>query len=224
MPREEYRESLEGLRTDVEAMGDLALEQLDDGLHALRTNDDDLARSVVEGDGTVNETYLDMESDCIDLFALQQPVASDLRFVAASFKIITDLERVGDLAANIGSYSLADERDYLHDVEIEAIGEAARDLLADALAAYLAEDAEACYEIAARDDDIDGQCVQSSEQIVRDLVEREAEEDPWRLERLIEDVSRALLSIRDLERVGDHGVNVAARTLYMVEGDPALIY
>jgi phosphate transport system protein len=76
-----------------------------------------------------------------------------------------------------------------------------------------------------RDDRIDTLCHRASQQIVRDLIEREAERgDPWEAERLMDDVSSLLLSIRDLERIADHGVNIAARTLYLVEGETELIY
>ncbi|MGB9964991.1 phosphate signaling complex protein PhoU [Halobacterium hubeiense] len=224
MPREEFQRSLEDLRDGVREMGDLVLARVDDGLDALETADDELARSVVHGDDEVNDRYLALEGDCIDLFALQQPVAGDLRLVAASFKILTDLERVGDLATNFGRYALATEDARHVDVDVVDVGRDARELVADALDAYAAGDAAACREVAARDDDVDALCQAASERVVRDLIEREAGEDPWRTEALMDDVSRLLLTIRDVERVADHGVNVAARTLYAVESDPELVY
>jgi phosphate transport system protein len=102
MPRHEYQESLEELRLDVQQLGELVLKRLDQSLSALEHTDTETAKSVIEGDEEINQRYLELESTCIDLFALQQPVASDLRFVAASFKILTDIERIGDLATNIG--------------------------------------------------------------------------------------------------------------------------
>jgi phosphate transport system protein len=224
VPREEFQQSLAALRAAVRDLGDLVLARLDDALDALRTGDDALARSVVDGDGDVNDRYLDVESDCIDLLALQQPVASDLRFVVASFKVATDLERVGDLAANLAGYALAASDDQLADVGIQAIGAAARDLLADAVDAYVAGDGAACYDIAERDDDVDALCQTASDRVVRDLIEREAASDAWTLEPLLDEVSRVLLTIRDLERVADHAVNVAARTLYAADSNPELIY
>ncbi|MUV59911.1 phosphate signaling complex protein PhoU [Halobacterium sp. CBA1126] len=224
MPREEFQRSLEDLRDGVREMGDLVLARVDDGLDALETADDKFARSVVHGDDEVNDRYLALEGDCIDLFALQQPVAGDLRLVAASFKILTDLERVGDLATNFGRYALATEDARHVDVDVVDVGRDARELVADALDAYAAGDAAACREVAARDDDVDALCQAASERVVRDLIEREAGEDPWRTEALMDDVSRLLLTIRDVERVADHGVNVAARTLYAVESDPELVY
>ena len=221
--RTRYQASLDALRADVCGLGDDVLAQLDHGLTALETGEESLAREVIDGDAAINDDYLALESDCIDLLALQQPVASDLRFVAASFKILTDLERVGDLATNLGRYALSTDR-RADEVDVQTIGSDARDQVAAALAAYEAGDAEACRAVAARDDDLDALCQHASEQVVRDLLEREAGSDSWAAERVLDDVSRVLLTIRDLERVGDHAVNVAARTLYLLENDPQLLY
>jgi phosphate transport system protein len=227
MPRREYQESLEELRADVQEMGELVLSRFDRGLYALEHADTEAARAVVDGDDAINRRYLDLESECIDLFALQQPVASDLRFVAASFKIITDLERIGDLASNLGSYTLAADQRRISEIDLSDIGTDARELVADAIDAYVAEDAAACYRIAERDDEIDTLCQHTSERVVRELIERQATDGPgdaWDVERVLDDVSRLLLTIRDLERVADHGVNIAARTLYLVDSNPELIY
>ncbi|PSQ29076.1 phosphate transport system regulatory protein PhoU [Halobacteriales archaeon QS_9_67_15] len=223
MAREQYQAALDELRAAVVALGEMAIDQLEDGLRALETGDADLAREVIDGDGAINDRYLAIEDECIDLLALQQPVASDLRFVAASFKICTDLERVGDLATNLGEYALSTDGN-AGEPDVQAIGEDARDQLRAALDAYQHGDAAACRTVAARDDDLDALCQRASERVVRDLLEREAGDDAWASERILDDVSRVLLTLRDLERVGDHAVNVAARSLYMLESDSELLY
>jgi phosphate transport system protein len=196
------------------------------GLDALARKDERLAHEVIDGDDEINEMYLDLESDCIDLFALQQPVAGDLRFVAASFKIITDLERVGDLASNLGGYTLDAERDLYPDVDIQAIGDAVVEMVEASMDAYAEEDVAACHAVAERDDEVDDMCERASNTVVRELIGTELDpgNDERDAERFMTDVSRLLLTIRDLERVGDHAVNVAARTLYMVESDDTLLY
>ncbi|WP_435098135.1 phosphate signaling complex protein PhoU [Halarchaeum sp. P4] len=225
MPRDEYQAALTDLERDVSEMGDLVLGRLDDALEALASNEDALARAVIEGDDEINKRYLALEQECIDLLALQQPVAGDLRFVTASFKVLTDLERVGDLAVNLADYTLDAEEGRALDVDVHDIGLDARAMVADALDAYASADPEACMTIADRDDELDARCRRANEHVVRDLIVREVDaDDPWAVERLMDDVSRTLLTIRDLERVGDHAVNVAARTLYMVETDASLIY
>ena len=222
MPRESYQDQLESLREDVLYMSEIVLERLRMGLDALDRKDERLAHDVIEGDDEINQMYLDLERSCIDLFALQQPVAGDLRFIAASFKIITDLERVADLATNLGGYTLRAERDVFPEVDIQGIGEFTQEMVEAAMDAYADNDADACYAIDERDNELDDLCERASETVVRDLIESEL--DPTDTDQLMADVSRLLLTIRDLERVGDHAVNISARTLYMVANDDELIY
>jgi len=224
MARQSYQDELDDLREDVLYMSELVIDRYRMGLEALEQKDEALAWDVIEGDDEINELYLDLEGDCVDLVALQQPVAGDLRFIAASFKIITDLERVGDLATNLGDYTLDARHDRFPEVDVQAIGDIAREMLEDAMVAYAEEDVEACREIAERDDRLDRRCSEASRAVVRDLIERELGDGDEDVEQLLVDVSRLLLTIRDLERVGDHAVNVAARTLYMVENDDELLY
>jgi len=226
MPRESYQELLETLREDVLYMSELVLDRLRLGLSALEQKDESLAWEVIDGDDEINQLYLDLEQDCIDLLALQQPVASDLRFIAASFKIITDLERIGDLATNLGEYSLEAERDVFPEVDIQEVAEVVIGMVEEAMDAYDREDPELCFTIGETDDVVDERCEAASETVVRDLIEREidAGSSDADIEQLMADVSRLLLTVRDIERVGDHAVNIAARTLYMVENERELIY
>ena len=233
MPRESYQTQLDALREDVLYMSEIVLERLRMGLDALERKDEDLAWEVIDGDGEINDMYLDLERDCIDLLALQQPVAGDLRFVAASFKIITDLERVGDLATNLGEYSLEARQDVYPEVDIQGIGDDVVGMLETAMETYATEEADMCVAIAEQDEGIDRRCTEASEVVVRDLIETEIGPDGTteigpdsepKIEALMDDVSRLLLTIRDLERIGDHAVNIAARTMYMAENDDELIY
>ncbi|MFB6162096.1 MAG: phosphate signaling complex protein PhoU [Halococcoides sp.] len=216
-----YEDALASLRTDIVAMGEAVLGRLADALDALTDRDLGLARTVADGDAQINEMALDIEATCLDLFGRQEPLAGDLRFVAASFKIVTDLERVGDLAVNLAEYTLSDVRDVGTEIDAYGIGSAAQTLLGDALAAYEADDPTACRTVAARDDDIDARCQHASAQVVRDLLERDP--DAWSVERVLDAVGTVLLTIRDLERIGDHAVNIAARTHFVLDGDPELI-
>ncbi|AFZ71604.1 phosphate signaling complex protein PhoU [Natronobacterium gregoryi] len=223
MARKSYQEQLAELREDVLYMSEVVMERFRMGLDALERKDEELAREVITGDSEINQLYLDLEQQCIELFALQQPVASDLRFIAASFKIITDLERIGDLAVNLGEYTLEAKRDLYPDVDIQSMGEMTLEMVEDAMTAYDTENTDSCREISKRDDDLDAVAERASGIVVRDLIDRELD-SPDEAERLLQDVSRLLLTVRDLERVGDHAVNIAARTLYMVENDDELIY
>ena len=223
MPRNEYQAKLTALREDVVMMSETVAERLELGLTALANNDEELARDVIEGDTQINELYLDLEKRCTDLIALQQPVAGDLRFIAASFKIITDLERVADLATNLGEYAETADNNVFPGVNIQEIGETTLAMLDSAIEAYAQEDRELCYAVNDRDDDLDAECEIAGDTVVRELIEGE-ELGNDEIEPFMEDVSRLLLTIRDLERVGDHTVNIAARALYMIENNDELIY
>ncbi len=226
MARKEYQKRLSELRDDVLYMGEVVQERLRMALAALESKDDELAEEVIVRDSEVNDLYLDLERQCTDLIARQQPVAGDLRFIAASFKIITDLERIADLATNLGKYTKQAQRDVYPDVDVQEIGAMALEMVEAAMDAYAEEEVEMCYAIDRRDDDLDALCERASGTVVRDLIETELgmETDEGEIERLLSDVSRVLLTVRDLERVGDHAVNIAARTLYMVENDDELLY
>ena len=240
--RQEFRARLDGLRQGVLDMAELVRGRLDRALRALseQSNGQDVARSVIDGDQAVNDRYLDLESECISLLALQQPVAGDLRLVTASFKIITDLERIGDLATNLAGYALESSGDRFPEIDLTAIGSLAKRMVTEAIEAYATgEDEWACREVAAVDDDLDARCEHASKVVVRYLLgfeleggggsgtdtdgEESVDGESTSVERLLADVSLLLYTIRDLERIGDHAVNVAARTLYMVESDAALV-
>ncbi|PSQ35178.1 phosphate transport system regulatory protein PhoU [Halobacteriales archaeon SW_12_69_24] len=221
MARKTYQKELETLRVEVLAMGEMAVSNYDDALRTLDTKDDDLAADIAAADEAINDRYLALESDCIDLFALQQPVAGDLRFVASSFKILTDLERVGDLATNVADYALDAARERYPEVDIRHIGERAREMLTEALSAYADGDAEAARRIAARDDEVDRLCETATETVFESLLRTEYGDAT---EAILADARRLLLTVRDLERIADHAVNICARVVYMVEHDDELIY
>ena len=224
MPRNEYQSQLSELRADVVDMSETVAERLEMGLEALETADEALADEVIEGDAEINETYLDLEKQCTDLIALQQPVAGDLRFIAASFKIITDLERIADLATNLGEYAKAGEASLFPEIDIQELGDVTLEMLDEAMAAYAEEDREQCYGVDERDDDLDYLCEVASDTVVRELIEHDQLDGNEEIEAYMEDVSQFLLTIRDIERIGDHSVNIAARALYMIENNDELIY
>jgi len=220
MPRTSYQDELATLRGEVGAMADLSLDRYWEAVEVLQTGDPEQARRIIDSDGELNEWYLDIERECIDLIALQQPLASDLRFVASSFKIVTDLERIGDQACNLAEYGR--ELDGSIEIDVEPIARLAGEMVEDAMAAYTRHDAETARSVAARDEQLDEQCKRASETIVRQLMTGAVGAEP--IEQRLQRVSRLLVTIRDIERVGDHAVNISARTQYMIENDDDLIY
>jgi len=221
MSSDTFEARLDALQADVCEMGRTVTARLERAVTAYERRDQTAGRAVATTDGEINEQYLALEGECIDLLALHQPLASDLRLVVASFKILTDLERVGDLASNLGGAVDAMAGDTVPSVPITDIGEMALAQLEAALTAYETGDPERCHDVAAADTDLDQRCGAATNDLVRSLVNRSPEDN---VAATLADTKRYLLTVRDLERVGDHAVNIAARTLYMVENDAALIY
>jgi phosphate transport system protein len=224
MPRDAYQEELAALREEVVEFGGTVSARLEDALVAIETDDDDLATAVIDGDEEINERYLELESRCVDLFALQQPVAGDLRFVTASFKIITELERVGDLATNLSAYVRSVAEPHFPEMSLLDVGRLAREMVDQALDAYATDDERLAATVVERDDELDGLCERVAETVVRDLVETTETFDGEEMQRLLTEVNRLLLTLRDIERVGDHAVNIAARSFYMVTNRTTHLY
>jgi phosphate transport system protein len=224
MPRDAYQEDLRTLRADVVAFGERVSTQFDDALHAIETDDASLATDVIEGDEAINERYLELEGDCIDLIALQQPVASDLRFVTASFKIITELERIGDLATNLSAYVHSVDDPHYPDVSLLDVGRLAGEMVGEALDAYESKDPDLAAAVVERDDELDGLCERVAETVIRDLVQTTETFDEDELTSLLTEVNVLLLTLRDIERAGDHAVNIAARSFYMATNRTTLLY
>jgi phosphate transport system protein len=220
----QYQDELDDFKADVLDFGRTVRERLADARTAFSTAEPDVAKTVIAGDEAINDRYLELEADCINFFANQALVASDLRFVAASFKILTDVERIGDLAKNVGQYTLATPADTLAEIDIAPIGEHALRLVDTALEAYEQECAATCYAVATSDAELDAHCQRASSRLVGDVLDQTAPGATDDRERLLDALSGVMLAIRDFERVGDHAVNIAARTLYMVANDPELIY
>lgn len=220
MVRESYKQQLERLTLSVREMGAKVIEGIELGLRALSEHDRALAEGLDAWDDQVDELNLAIEKECLDLLALQQPVAIDLRLITSVFKIITDLERAADLAVNVGQYGMdVGVFVLLPKEELTALGEFARQMLRDAVDAFVAKDIESSRKIIERDEQMDERCWQLRRRVLAKLLElaRQAH-SPQEAKEFVDDVIPVLWSIRDLERVGDHAVNIAERTIYMVTG------
>ena len=228
MSRTNYQQQLETLQADVSAMAELVVERYEQALQAAQTGDRRLAEQVIDGDSEINERYLALEKQCTDLIALQQPVAGDLRLITASFKISTDLERIADLATNLADHTRPGHEGIHPAVDLAALGVLAGEMVDEAMAAYETSDPDTCRAVAARDDELDDDCERTNQQIIRTLLadteSTESTDADGHNESALTAASRGLLTVRDIERVGDHAVNIAARVLYMVETDDELLY
>jgi len=225
MTRKSYAEQLEDLRQDVLDMGTNVHDRLLNAMEALVAVDEARADVIGKGDDEIDDTYVEIEKKCSDLLALQQPVASDLRLITASFKIITDLERIGDKVVNLTDYTkLLRERRILDEEDIRKLGDFSSKMLEDALQYYEERDLEGARELVERDDRMDEMCENSTNEILGHLIEKESETlTTEEATQLGQQVSTELLTIRDLERVADHATNIAARTIYLVSSTRELI-
>ena len=235
MARERYQQRLERLREAVVAMGDLVSEQLEDAVAAFVACNRSLASAVVDGDNRVNRRYLALEAECLEIITLHQPMMGDLRLVVAAFKIITDLERIGDLATNLAGYTLESHRCTIPDVDFERLTALAREQVGTAIDAFVTDDTDGCLEVIARDAELDRRCEAVTNRVLTRILQskstesaitcppRDPETESVSTDAILEDVLYTLLLVRDLERIGDHAVNVAARTYYALEGDDRLL-
>ncbi len=225
MVREAYQKQLQQLTESVQQMGAKVLEGLGMGLRALKEHDLALAKSLDAWDDAVDEMNLQIEKQCTDLLALQQPVAIDLRLITSVFKIITDLERAADLAVNVGEYATDSEAFVLvPKEELLRLGEFAKDMLRDALEAFAKRDVPQAKELIERDKQMDQMCWDLRKRVLTKLIEEARERHTQvQAQEIAGDVIMVLWSIRDLERVADHAVNIAGRTIYLVSGDKEYI-
>lgn len=220
MAREAYKRMLDGLHRSVVELGRQVERQLEDGLDALVRHDCAKAGRLNTADDVIDDETLRIEKACVDLVSLQQPVASDTRLITASFKVVTDLERIGDLAVNLGDYCCAAESlDLVPPDTIEAVGRLAIEMVGEAVRAYAHRDPELAGRVIERDRDLDEMTWGTIRAFVKRLYlsEREGHDDA-EAERISSQAMPVLLSMRDLERVGDHAENVAARVVYIATG------
>jgi len=226
MSRNQYDERLTTLRTDVVLLAETVLERYEDAVDAMAAGDTRRADQIVRQDDEINSRYLALEQECTTLIARRQPVASELRLVTASFKILTDLERIADLAVNLASRTEYGTTE-LHDaIDIRTLGMTAGEMVATAVDAYETETSDACRAVATTDNELDEDCETANRQLIRELIAERTTDgrDERELAATVDRTTRALLTVRDIERVGDHAVNIAARALYMIDSDAELLY
>ncbi len=207
-----FEAQLGGLREDLLRMGALVREAVRRSVKSLKDQDLDLAKAVVEDDEVVDTLEHDIETKCLTLLALQQPMAVDLRFIGTALKAVTDLERMADHASDIAKVALRIGRTPLIKplVDIPRMAEAVERMLEDGLRAFVGRDAEAALEVATRDDEVDQLCGQVYRELLTYMME-----DP----RNISQATNLLFVAQYLERVGDHVTNLAEWVVYLVKGE-----
>jgi phosphate transport system protein len=207
--RTAYHEAIEATRLDVVRLGALAGDAIRIAVDSLERRDPAAGGRVVTGDDAVDDLRRKIESACIELIWRQQPVAGELREVAAMLEIVTDLERIGDYAVDIAknAIKLSDMPIRPQKVEIDRMAGAAHALLLDAMRAYIERDAALADQVIERDDEIDAMYKRSIK-----LLEGEMQED----REMVPAGTRYLFVLAELERVGDRANNIAWHTKDMI--------
>jgi phosphate transport system protein len=205
-----FHEELETLKQTLLAMGGLVEDQIGRVVRALVERDSDLAQEVIDRDREVNAYDVEVDEKCVELLALHQPTAGDLRFITTAMKIVTDLERIGDQAVNIGQRVLELNREpqLKPYIDLPRMAERAQHMVKESLDAFVARDTELARQVCGEDDTVDA----LKEQVFRELLTFMME-DPKTIPRAI----RLILISRFLERVADHATNIAEMVIFMVD-------
>jgi len=205
-----FHEELESLKQTLLAMGALVEDQIRRVMRALVERDDALARSVIERDAQVNAYDVEVDEKCVELLALHQPTAGDLRFITTAMKIVTDLERIGDQAVNIAqrAIELNLEPQLKPYIDLPRMAEKAQAMVKESLDAFVARDTELARRVCSEDGAVDA----LNHQIFRELLTFMME-DPKTIPRAI----RLILIARFMERVADHATNIAEMVIFMVD-------
>jgi phosphate transport system protein len=206
-----FEAELAQLRQRLLAMGEAVSAALTSGVTALIELDVALAQKIIAEDRKVNRAEVEIDALCHRLLALRQPAAGDLRFITTALKVVTDLERMGDLAVNVSRRAV--------DLARSATGEPIADLvllarlsgsqLEKALSAFAERDVARAEEVMAGDDLLDD----IYHRIFNNLLSYMMEDS-----RVIRRATSILFAAKQLERFGDHATNVAEMVVYMVQG------
>jgi phosphate transport system protein len=180
-------------------------------MRAFAERDAGLARQTMEVDRQVDQLELDIDQLCLRILALRQPVASDLRFITTTMKLVTDLERVGDLGVNICErvVELVAEPPLPAKTSVTRIAEAALAMLHDSLDAFVEGDSVKAAEVIERDNVVDAYYAQLFPELLQVMMN-----DPSAVYR----ATRLQSIAKYLERIGDHATNVAEMVVFMVRG------
>ncbi len=206
-----FVEELEQLKTKLLQMSALVESAIQRSISAVINKDRSAAEEVFRNEKRINEIEIEIDEFAINLLALQQPMAADLRLVVAALKINTDLERMGDLSVNIAqrARSLMEEPVVKPMIDIPHIAGLVQSMVRKALDAFVTRDADLARSVLASDDGVDSLRTACYHELVSFM-----EKDPQNIRQALD-----LLAItRNLERIADHSTNIAEDVLFLVKG------
>ncbi len=211
MVRADFDRNLKGLQEDLLALGGLVEQAIAKSMEALKNHDLQASREVVAEDDLIDRKRIDLEDECIDLIATQQPIAIDLRTLMSVMHISVELERMGDYAEGIGKIGLllADEPPLKPLTNLSLMAEKATEMLRHSLDALLSRDADAAMQVCRDDDEVDALYDQVYQELLADMIQDS---------RSIQRATYLLWVAHDLERIADRATNIAERVIFLVTG------
>jgi phosphate transport system protein len=207
-----FDDELKQLRVDILKMSDLAREAISGSIEALKNRDNVQAQNVIDADSKIDEMELVIDEKCIDLIALYQPMAKDLRFVTTGMKINSEIERIADLAVDIAQrvLELADKPLLKPLIDIPKLSDVAQNMVRQAIDSFIKKDAVLANKVIKSDNEADDLRNSICTELINDYMAKDAGT-----------ATRAvplLLIARHLERICDHATNIAEDVIYMAEG------
>lgn len=204
-------QELEKIRQTLLRMGGLVERMIGEAMQALVERDVVRAQAVIATDDEVDEVEKELDELCQRFIALQQPAAVDLRFLVATMKIATDLERMGDSAVNVAQAAevLNREPPLKPYIDLPRLARIAQEMVRDALDSFVQRDTAAALDVCHRDDEVDSLYKQLFRELLTYMME-----DARNITRAL----HLLLVARNFERVADHATNVAEDVIFYVEG------
>jgi len=211
MPRATFERQLSEIEEDMLVLAGMVERAIDRSIDALRNRDIELARVVIVEDLDINRKRYETEEKCLELLAMQQPMASDLRKIVAILHVVVDLERMGDHAEGIAKIAimLADEPPLKPYIDIPRMAEIAIRMLRGSLEAFKQRDVELARRVCDDDDEVDALYDQVYRELITFMIN-----DP----RTIERATHITWIAHNLERIADRVTNICERVVYMVQG------
>ncbi len=209
--RNKFDEQLDQLNKELIEMGGLIEQAIQNACAALRSYDAQLAKQAIAFDHEIDEKERRIEGLCLRLLLQQQPVARDLRLISAALKMITDMERIGDQAADISEIVLVMDKnfDHVQPEEIALMADATIAMVTSSIDAFVRRDEALARKVIADDDEVDDRFLQ----VRAKLIDRFTA-DPRTAEHALD----LFMITKYLERIGDHAVNIAEWVLFSITG------
>jgi phosphate transport system protein len=212
MIRKTFENELQQVKDEILVLGSMVETAILDTVEALKKRDVDDARKILEADKDINKKRFEIEGQLMILIATQQPMAHDLRLLASSMEIISELERMGDYAKGIANINLrmGDSPLLKPLIDVPRMAQKGVDMLHRALTAFVEEDIEAARAIPVEDDEVDALYNQVYRELMTFVIA-----DPKTMER----ANWLLWVAHNLERVADRVTNICERTIFIATGE-----